>query len=215
MTRRFITGLSISLVVFLLGALTPAHAAWPPDETAGPVDYKDPTNWPNDPGYAGLWQYWSFVPDKIVNQVDARTKRLGTGGHYDQAWAKTTGDPNVLIAVTDSGIEWSEPDVLNRFYLNQGELPPPIGCPGSDGIKYDVNGDGRFNVQDYTTATGHMLPAFSMLCDGRVQDFNKNGVVDAQDLIHSFEDGKDDDGNGYVDDISGWDFFHNDNDPTA
>ena len=29
----------------------------------------------------------------------------------------------------------------------------------------------------------------------------------------SFSDGVDDDGNGYVDDISGWDFFEGDNDP--
>ena len=32
------------------------------------------------------------------------------------------------------------------------------------------------------------------------------------DLIYTFSDGVDDDGNGYVDDISGWDFFERDND---
>lgn len=202
-----------SLVVVSL-LVAPAHAGWPPDETAGPVDYKDSANWPNDPGYSGQWQYWSFTPDKIRNQVDSRTKTLGTGGHYDRAWARTTGDPRVIVAVTDSGIEWNSSDVINRFYLNPGELPPPVGCPGSDGMKHDVNGDGRFNVQDYTTATGHTIATFAMVCDSRITvDFNQNGVLDAQDLIHAFSDGKDDDLNGYADDISGWDFFHNDNDP--
>ena len=33
------------------------------------------------------------------------------------------------------------------------------------------------------------------------------------DLIVMFSDGKDDDGNGFVDDIAGWDFVDNDNDP--
>jgi 4-alpha-glucanotransferase len=34
-----------------------------------------------------------------------------------------------------------------------------------------------------------------------------------QDVIKRFSDGVDDDGNGYVDDIAGWDFFDDDNDP--
>ena len=40
-----------------------------------------------------------------------------------------------------------------------------------------------------------------------------NNYVDPCDLIRTFSDGVDDDGNGYVDDISGWDFFEDDNDP--
>ena len=38
-------------------------------------------------------------------------------------------------------------------------------------------------------------------------------LLDASDLIYSFSDGVDDDGNGFADDIAGWDFFQNDNDP--
>ncbi len=209
MTRRFIT----VVILCLMAALVPgAHAAWPPDETAGAVDYKDPKNWPNDPGFPGLWQYHSFVPDNIFNNVDAVTKKLGTGIHYDRAWAKTTGDPRVIIAMTDSGMNFSEGDLTNRFYINKGELPMPMGCAGGTG--YDRNGDGRFNVQDYTTATGHDLPSFDKVCDTRITDFNKNGILDPLDLIKAFSDGKDDDGNGYTDDIAGWDFFENDNDPT-
>ena len=44
-------------------------------------------------------------------------------------------------------------------------------------------------------------------------DRNNNGVLDAGDLILNFSDGVDDDDNGYVDDISGWDFMKDDNDP--
>src|SRR5204862_3335885 len=35
----------------------------------------------------------------------------------------------------------------------------------------------------------------------------------AEDLIKAFSDGVDQDHNGYVDDIAGWDFYENDNDP--
>ncbi|HWE27723.1 MAG TPA: S8 family serine peptidase, partial [Polyangia bacterium] len=200
-------------IAFALFIMPPAHAAWPPPANDSAVDYSDPTNWPNDPDYAGDWNYWSFVPSNLRNQVDAVTRMLGTGMHIDRAWAKTQGDPRVLVAVTDSGIEWNEGQLTNQVFLNPGEAKPPMGCAGADGVKFDVNGDGRFNVLDYTTTTGQKLAAAASACDPRVSDKNNNGVIDPEDIILSFSDGKDDDGNGYVDDISGWDFFHDDNDP--
>src|SRR5262249_31039375 len=42
---------------------------------------------------------------------------------------------------------------------------------------------------------------------------NGNGLLDPQDLIRAFSDGTDGDGNGYVDDIAGWNFLDDDNDP--
>ena len=38
-------------------------------------------------------------------------------------------------------------------------------------------------------------------------------MLTPQDLLIAFTDGDDDDDNGYVDDIVGWDFLDNDNDP--
>ncbi|HEX6839311.1 MAG TPA: hypothetical protein VF334_22190, partial [Polyangia bacterium] len=142
-TCRFMVAVGITFALFVMPL---AHAAWPPPKDDTGFDYSDPTNWPNDPGYAGAWNFWSFVPATIRNSVDAVTTMLGTGMHIDRAWAKTLGDPRVLVAVTDSGIEWNEGQLTNQLFLNQGELPPPMGCPGTDGVKYDVNGDGRFNV---------------------------------------------------------------------
>ena len=202
----------LSFAFILLLVCVRADAAWPPPADDTGFDYTDPANWPNDPGYSGSWELWSFVPLRLQANVDDVSKRLGTGMHVDRAFSRTTGDPRVIVAVTDSGIEWSESELVNRLFLNAGELPPP-NCGGNT-TKYDLNGDGRFNVQDYTTVTGHALPAFTAVCDSRItKDVNANGILDPQDLIAAFSDGKDDDGNGYIDDISGWDFFHNDNDP--
>ena len=76
-----------------------------------------------------------------------------------------------------------------------------MSCPGPKGSwTYDKNRDGVFNVQDYAG-------------DSRAGDRNGNGLLDPQDLIKAFSDGRDDDHNGYVDDISGWDFAEDDNDP--
>ncbi len=128
-----------------------------------------------------------------------------TGASVDLAWQTTTGRPDVIIAVLDSGIRWGEsfPDLVNKYYLNRGELPVPEGSV-NEADAWDRNGDGVFNVRDYMATGGFDA-------DGRVSDQNGNGMIDPEDLIFLFTDDVDDDGNGYTDDISGWDFFEDDN----
>ncbi|MBA3653066.1 MAG: hypothetical protein H0W70_02610, partial [Actinobacteria bacterium] len=127
------------------------------------------------------------------------------GAGTNRAWEVTTGRPDTLIAVLDSGIEWDlkTPELVNKFHLNTGELPVPgTALRSKDWRAYDVNHDGVFNVADYAA-------------DSRARDFTDDGneYLDPGDLIRRFSDGKDDDGNGYADDISGWDYYENDNNP--
>jgi hypothetical protein len=120
------------------------------------------------------------------------------GAAVDLAWGITRGRPDVRIAVLDSGIKWRDAgamrDLADRAYLNRGEVRPP--CAVRSG---DCNGDGRFSIADF----------------GAVVDRNGNGLADPEDLIldPAVANGRDDDANGYVDDISGWDFLYGDNDP--
>jgi hypothetical protein len=121
------------------------------------------------------------------------------------------------VAILDTGIAWDRNSLRRRIHLNPGELPVPQhdrATPASDapsvppcasfGDSYDANGDGAFNVLDY-------------VCDSRVGvAAGANGDpqrLDAEDLIATFSDSTDADSNGYVDDIAGWDFFDDDNDP--
>jgi hypothetical protein len=206
---RIVFGLAA--VLALIPSLSAANN-WPPPD-GDSVNLKDPANWPNDPGYAGQWNYWSFIGTG-ANAVDPR--ETASGFSADKAWQKTIGDRRILITVLDSGIKWNSPDLVNKFYLNKGELPIPDAACGTAPAghdPHDANGDGIFNVQDYTTATGHDLPTPDKICDPRVHDTNGNGLVDPQDLIAAFSDNVDDDHNGYVDDISGWDMLEDDNDP--
>lgn len=220
--KRILAAGGVLLGLLVMGSLVgveTARAEWPPPDDDN-LDLSDPQYWPNDPGYANTWEHFSFVPEEVRDRVAAYSRYeldMGIGVSADRAWQKTTGDRRVIIAVVDSGIRWHEADLVNKFYLNPGELPPPdAGCTG-DGTTYDVNHDGWFNVQDYTTNTGHERPVD--VCDTRLLaypggwDINANGHLDPQDLIRIFSDGVDDDNNGWVDDISGWDVFFNDNDP--
>ena len=47
------------------------------------------------------------------------------GPGTNKAWEVTTGRPDTVIAVEDSGIEWSEniPELNDKFFLNRGDTP--------------------------------------------------------------------------------------------
>jgi subtilisin family serine protease len=100
---------------------------------------------PNDPFYDGVegratdMQKWTFGGADGFASVDA-----------EAAWDVTTGRPDVVVAVVDSGVYLTDPNLASRIWRNPAEVAA-------------------------------------------------NGV--------------DDDGNDYVDDVRGWDFFFDDNDP--
>jgi subtilisin family serine protease len=87
---------------------------------------------PNDPGFQNLWgldnfgQTVNFVPGTPDADIDA-----------PEAWAVTTGSPEVTVGVVDTGIDYTHPDLAANIWLNPGE-----NCPGcrNDGIDNDHNG---------------------------------------------------------------------------
>jgi hypothetical protein len=196
------------VILSALGALLTlsGHAlAWP----NGPEE--DPRLAPpNDPGFAGQWNLWSHYPEAWLPNIEHASERaIGPGIHADRAWQITTGDRRVLVAVHDSGAYWDNRDLVNKYYLNPAELdgckPAPLQTPPENSTEFDVDGSGWFDIRDYYAASTES----AMLA---TWDENGNGMLDPQDLLLKCSDGVDDDGNGYIDDISGWDFFQDDND---
>lgn len=76
-----------------------------------------------------------------------------------QSWSATKGVRNMIVAVIDTGVDYTHEDLVDNIWHNPGEM-------------------GK---------------------DAQGRDKSSNGV--------------DDDGNGYVDDVIGWDFASNDNKP--
>jgi hypothetical protein len=198
------------------------------DETDYTDLYTDPGQVPNDLGGDNNEFKYSATSDPANGVNNARPGELGgvRGAHVvdddpnaDTAWQITTGRPDVTLAVLDSGIEWDSAsamaDLRFKTRLNQGELPVPNhlrSTPLATGADcttfandYDANGDNVFNLADY-------------VCDNRVNvsDGRRDGpagMLTPQDVLIAFSDGDDGDSNGYDDDIVGWDFLDDDNDP--
>ena len=76
-----------------------------------------------------------------------------------ESWGKTKGNPQMIVAVIDTGVDYTHEDLVDNMWRNPGETGT------------DANGKNKMN----------------------------NGI--------------DDDKNGYVDDVVGWDFVSNDNKP--
>ncbi len=96
---------------------------------------------PNDPRLSELWGLDNTGQTGGTTDADIDAP---------EAWDIQTGSSDIVIAVIDTGVEYSHVDLSGNMWMNPGEIA-------------------------------------------------SNGV--------------DDDGNGYVDDVYGWDFYNNDNNP--
>ncbi|MBS0152547.1 MAG: S8 family serine peptidase [Nitrospira sp.] len=100
---------------------------------------------PNDTRFGTLWGLHN-----TGQTVDGTAGKADADIDAPEAWEISTGSPNVIIAVIDSGIAYDHPDLTPNIWTNPGEIAG---------------------------------------------------------------DGVDNDGNGLVDDVHGWDFLMNDRDP--
>ena len=150
------------------------------------------------------WRLISYIPEGSRDTIRPAEANLGSGASADLAWRTSTGRYDVTIGVCDSGFDWSNTNYVNKISINLGELPLPQLADGTESTTYDVDGNGLVNVQDY---------AQDLRVDWAAGQARGDGMLDPSDLLYTFEDGVDDDANGFVDDIAGWDFFADDNDP--
>ncbi|MEA2076542.1 MAG: S8/S53 family peptidase [Candidatus Marinimicrobia bacterium] len=107
---------------------------------------------------------------------------------WDLEGGEIPGDHHIVIAIVDDGVEYTHPDLWKNIWINQDEIPAVY-----------------FGLIDVSPADSFITAEEAVAFTG---DINNNGTADLRDVISSnslFINGVDDDTDGYIDNIIGWD----------
>ena len=94
----------------------------------------------NDPGFKDQWHYYntgSGIHEKQIAGMDVNVK---------DAWQYCTGDPSIVVAVIDDGVDYTHEDLKANMWVNKGEI-------ADNGIDDDGNGY-IDDVHGYNHCTG-------------------------------------------------------------
>lgn len=81
------------------------------------------TVYPNDDIFANGYYDWIFgdyVPQWGLYNEGSSTRH---DIHAPEAWGITTGSPNVPIAILDTGVDYTHPDLASKIWTNPNEIP--------------------------------------------------------------------------------------------
>ena len=107
---------------------------------------------PNDPLFTRQWgMYNQAVPGADISAPEA--------------WSQTTGSDEIVIAVIDTGVDYTHPDLAANMWVNTGEIPDNLIDDDGNGYVDDYRG---WNFSSFDTLLG--LPANDPM------DYNGHGT---------------------------------------
>ena len=131
------------------------------------------------------------------------------------AWDVTTGAPAIIVADIDTGIDYNHLELYQNIWINQAEIPATRLRNLTDVFR-----DGYISMRDLNDPSNQG--------PGKITDQNGDGRITAADLLAptqldtagvdkglgGWADGVSEDGDtAHVDDLVGWNFVNNTNDP--
>ena len=96
---------------------------------------------PNDPSFAQQWGLHNINQAHVVS--DSSQTSSGTDDadmDVAEAWDTEQGDPETVIAIIDSGVDTTHPDLAPNLWTNPGEIAADGVDNDNNGLIDDVNG---------------------------------------------------------------------------
>lgn len=113
---------------------------------AEPDYLSEPTGVPSDPAFSQQW-----AMQNTGQTVNGITGTAGADADVVPAWAVTTGSRAAVVAVVDTGVDYTHPDLAANIWTNDGSVG---GCPaGTHG--FNVLNNACDPMDDDVTYGGH------------------------------------------------------------
>jgi len=172
----------------------------------------------NVPGFMSAEPDWVHHSDATPNDPSfSSLNGLNQGNDQDidapEAWNLTTGSTTQVVGIIDSGVDYNHVDLAQNIFLNQAEIPGTRLANLTD-----IDADGLITFRDLNNAANQGV--------GKIQDQNGDGRISGVDVratlnrtagvdngTGGWADASDTDLNGFADDLVGWNFLSNNNDP--
>jgi subtilisin family serine protease len=161
---------------------------------------------PNDPDFSKLYGLYNTGQTGGVAGADI---------HAPAAWDVTTGTTAVTVAVIDTGVDYTHPDLYENIWINQAEIPASRLANLTD-----VDGDGLITFYDLNDPINQG--------PGKISDIDGDGDINAEDILAPMDvdtsgndlgtggwaRGSTQDGDtAHPDDLIGWNDYNNNNKP--
>ena len=124
----------------------------------------------NDPHLGLQWH--------MVNNGDLQPTKFIAGAdvNVEQAWDLCTGDPSIIVAVLDEGVDYSHPDLKNNMWVNEGEIWRSTEDNDGNGYAGDVYGYNFAANSGIIATNGRYDTGHGTHVAGVIAAANNNGI---------------------------------------
>ena len=124
----------------------------------------------NDPHLGLQWH--------MVNNGDLGATKFVAGAdvNAERAWDLCMGDPSIIVAVLDEGVDFSHPDLKNSMWINEGEIWRSTEDNDGNGYAGDVYGYNFAAGSGIVSTNGRYDTGHGTHVAGVIAATNNNGV---------------------------------------